>query len=150
MPVINIQLKGIDVNRDDFKETTRLKNINNNVLVKDIREQKINIGGPRNSLVFTFVFKSDYFLEKPKNKKFGTLEIIGDVFYIDDEKEMKSIMQEWKKKKKIKEPVLIQVLQSAFDVAKIEAIYMSRKVLLPSPIELPKVRPPNQSQGYIG
>ncbi len=150
MPVINVQLKGININREDFIGKMQLKNIHNNVLVKDVREQKVNMGNIKKALVFTFNFKSEYLLDKPKDKKFGTLELIGDVVYVTEEKLMNSIIKQWKKDKKIKESVLVEVLQAAFDMAKVEAIYLSRKVMLPSPIELPKVRPPSQNQGYIG
>lgn len=150
MPVVSVQLKGININRGDFSDKTIIKNINNNVVVTDIREEKFNIGEVKKALIFTFSFKSDYKLENQKDKNFGTLELIGDVVYINDEKTVKTILLQWKKSKKIKDSILVEVLQSAFEMAKVDAIYLSKKVLLPSPIELPNIKPPAQGQGYIG
>lgn len=149
MPVISVQLKGINANREDIKGEVKIKNIQNNIVITDVRDDKIDIGTPQKTLVFTWSFKSDYITEE-KEKKFGTLEIKGDAIYVNEEKELLNISKAWKKNKKLPENVLIEVLQSAFEMAEVEAIYFSRKVMLPSPIELPRIKPQGQGQGYIG
>ncbi len=138
MPIIGSNLKEIHLERIHELGSLKLKTIKNNMNIQDVYERKMDVMNIKNALVFDFEFTSDYISEDGESKA-GSILFRGEVLYSDTEKEIKQILESWKKKKDVKQSIMLPVLQAAFDIAQIDAIYLSRKVLLPSPIELPRV-----------
>jgi len=144
MAVIGVHLREISLKREDLEGELKIKNIKNNVDVLSVKERDFPAGESGKALIFGFLFSSDYELEEPKDKSFGSIRFVGDVAFTDKKKVIDSVMSSWNKNKKIEESVLMEVIQAAINEVNVEAIYLSRKVMLPSPIPLPQVSPPKK------
>ncbi|MBI2140268.1 hypothetical protein HYU14_05040 [Candidatus Woesearchaeota archaeon] len=109
-------------------------NIKNNVLIKDIKDQPLDLGSDsQKALKFVFEFTSSF------EEGLGNIALVGDVVYLGDVKETKSILDEWKKSKKVKKEVMASLLNTVLTKCNIEALILSQKVNLPPPIPLPRV-----------
>ena len=144
MRIIGTNIKKIHVVRNDLKGTVRIGKITNNVQITDVQEIELPTG--EKALLFEFKFTTDYQLEKPKGKKLGEIEIMGNIVAFCEEEERKDVMKAWKKKQL--EPSLFQsLLNTALEVSQVEALYNAKKVLLPPPIRIPQVRLERPGQG---
>lgn len=85
-----------------------------------------------NTVKISFVYQTEY------EPEFGTVEISGDVFYSADQKEIKTINEEWEKNKKINDELSVNLLNRIFSKASIEAAILTKEVNLPVPFNLPK------------
>jgi hypothetical protein len=144
MPVIGTQLKEIHAERRIPKGKEFRVDIRPDV--KNVREERVLLERRRKLLVFEFEFTANYTSEK---EKFGEVRIVVEVRYVNKEAKMRKIIQTWKKERRIEPEVMNEITGIAFEVAKIEAIYIARKVLLPSPIPLLKIKL-REKPGYIG
>ena len=116
-------------------------NISNNVAIKDISERDLTLGSDKQSgLKFTFEFVSKY------EPKVGEIKLIGDVSYIGDSKEVKKILEEWKKSKKINKEIMTSILNTVLQKCNIKALILSQDVNLPPCLPLPKVQVDNPSE----
>jgi hypothetical protein len=152
MPVIGSNFKEMHFKRNEFDSSKRLKlgQVKSDVKITNVSERKTNIPSVSESLVFEFEYIIEYSLEEPKNKKLGTVTIRGDIHYVDDSSKLKKAMKEWKKNKKVDEDFLKPVIAATLDISQIEAIYLARKVLLPPPIPMPRVKFSDKGREYIG
>ncbi|MBD3312355.1 hypothetical protein GF352_02795 [archaeon] len=142
MNLLGVTLREIHLVREDLSGSeVQLKNVQNNVNITDINLRGISPNSSDKALVFSFEYKTDYDLSKPKGKSLGKIHFLGEVAFSDKKKAMDKVLKSWKKDKKIDDDVLFPVLQAALNFVNIEAIYLARKVLLPSPIRLPQVKP---------
>ncbi|MDD5417571.1 MAG: hypothetical protein PHW96_01620 [Candidatus Nanoarchaeia archaeon] len=112
--------------------------VQNNVKIEDVFMRPLNVGSIDEAMVFNYLFTSKYTLEKPKDENLGEINILGEIVIIDDKKKMKDTLAAWKKDKKLDEAIMADLLSVALGNAQIEAISMSRKIMLPSPIPLPQ------------
>ena len=140
MPIVRTSLRESKVIRNDIKGKMKLGQLKSDIIIRDIVEISSEKGG-RGAAVFVYEFKTEYNLAEPKGKKLGTIDVVGEVFYVDAEKVIKETIKEWKKGKKIKKDILQAILNVAFEEAQVEALYQSKKVMLPPPIPLPKLKP---------
>jgi hypothetical protein len=109
--------------------------IANNVSITDVKEAKLNIGDvKKNGLEFTFQYLSEY---KPDVAK---IEIIGKVVDFEKEEKTKSILEIWKKDKKLPKEILGPIYNSILGKCNVEAIILSRDIQLPPPIPMPKIK----------
>jgi len=69
-------------------------NIKNNVSIKDIKEQSLNLGDKSQSaLKFVFEFASKY------DPDLGEIILGGDLLFMDSSEKVKKILNDWKKDK---------------------------------------------------
>lgn len=117
------------------KESIKGKvNIANNVSIKSIEKADLSLGkAKQDGVKFIFEFTTDY------EPDIANILLVGDVLFIDDEKKVKNILDEWKKTKKAPEDVMNQVLNTILSKCNVQALILSRDVNLPPPIPLPKV-----------
>ena len=110
--------------------------INNNISVKEIQRQEINMGQKKTqpALKFVFEFVSDY------DPKVGSILLEGEITYIADEKVIEAIVKDWKAKKVIEKDLMSIIINNALARCNIQALVMSRDVNLPPPIPLPKLQ----------
>lgn len=109
-------------------------NISNNVSIKDVQETNFSLGESKQSgIKFVFEFTSKY------EPDFGKIFLGGDVLFVSDDKEVKKILEKWKKEKKIEQEIMSPVLNSILNKCNVEALILSQTMNLPSPIPLPKV-----------
>ncbi|MDA1197255.1 MAG: hypothetical protein O2779_04810 [Nanoarchaeota archaeon] len=132
MTVIGFNFTKIEVVKNEG--VTGKINIKNNVSVKDVVEQPLDLGGGKQKAIkFMFEFVSNY------ETGLGHISLTGDIVYIGDDKETKEIIAEWKKAKKVTKEVMEKILNTILNKCNIEALILSQKVNLPSPIPLPQV-----------
>jgi len=143
MAIIGVNLREISLKRENITGNINIKNVKNNINVVEVKSVDVPIGQDGKALVFTFEFESDYEMSKPKEGLFGKLFFVGDVLFTESKSVMDAALKSWKKNKKVDDEVLLPVLQAALDNVTVEAIYLSKKVMLPSPVQLPRI---NKSQ----
>ncbi len=122
--------------------------ISNNVGIKNVKEIPLKLGELKQSeqtgLSFSFEFSSKY------EPGIGSIIIEGDVFYMGAKDEHAKIIKEWKKDKKIPQEVVNLVINTILTRCNIEAILLSREIVLPPPIKLPAVEEKIKGREYIG
>jgi len=141
MAVVAVNLREINLRREDIDAEVKIKNVTNNINLTNLKQVDFPLSDTGKALVFSFEYKSDYEMSEPKEGVLGTIYMSGDVLFTEKKKVLDSALKSWKDKQKVDDEVLLPVLQAAFNTVNIEAIYLSRKVLLPSPIQLPQIAP---------
>jgi len=122
----NVERKGL---------ATGKLNVSNNVVIKDVEEKQLNLGGKekQDGLIFTFEFTSNY------EPNVGTIALTGEVVSIEDPKLVKNIVKGWKKDKKIEPAIIRNVMNNILAKCTVQALILSQEINLPSPIPLPQV-----------
>ncbi len=122
----NVERKGI---------ATGKLNISNNVIIKDVEEKQLNLGGKekQDGLIFTFEFSSNY------EPNIGSIALTGEVVSIEDPKVVKDIVKGWKKDKKVDPAFIKNIMNNVLAKCTVQALILSQDINLPSPIPLPQV-----------
>ena len=132
MTIVGFNITKIDVERADSIKGKI--NINNNVSIKNIEATDLFMGkAKQKGLKFSFEFKTIY------EPKLAHILLGGNVVVLKEEKEVKSIVDDWKNKKKMPKDIMAHILNTILTRCNIEALLLSREVGLPAPIRLPKV-----------
>lgn len=132
MAVVGFNFNKILVEKKALKEGK--VDINNNVSIKEVEVADLSLGkAKQDGVKFVFEFTSKY------EPDYAHMTLIGDVLYLDSEKNIKAILEDWKKKKTIPKEAMTEVLNSILNRCNIQAMILARDVNLPSPIPLPKV-----------
>ncbi len=121
--------------------------INNNVSVKEAKEDSFSIGKDKQSIIkFIFEFTSKY------EPSIGTILFEGEVLYLDEPKKVKEILSAWKKDKKIPGEIMANLLNTILSKCNVQALILSQEINLPPPIPMPKVQmaAPEEKGNYIG
>jgi len=106
----------------------------NNINIKDVAEEDLSMGAAKEKgLRFVFHFSSKY------DPDMGSIDVEGNVLYLDDEKKIKEIIKSWKKDKKVPEDVMQAILNTILMKCNLEAILLSKEVNLPPPIPMPSL-----------
>jgi len=109
--------------------------INNNVTIKDIKEDTISLGkDSQNIIKFIFEFTSKY------EPAVGNILFEGELLYMEDPKKIKEILSSWKKDKKIQKELMGGLLNAILTKCNIQALILSQEINLPPPIPMPKVQ----------
>lgn len=133
MVIIGFSFTKMNVERK--KQVGGKISISNNVSMKDVEEHKLAVGsGKESALRFTFEFNSKY------NPEIGLIDLTGEVIYMAEEKQVKDIMKNWKKDKKIPKDIMSNILNNVLAKCNIQALILSQYMNLPPPIPLPKVQ----------
>ncbi len=121
--------------------------INNNVSIKDVKEDDFSLGRDKkqNVLRFIFEFTSKY------EPNVGNILFEGELLYMEDPKGAKEILNDWKKDKKLPKELMGGLLNTILTKCNVQALILSQQVNLPPPIPLPKVQVAEQpDKNYIG
>ena len=121
--------------------------ISNNASIKDITEAEFNFGpkSKQSGIRFTFQFTSQY------SPNIATIELAGELLYSADAKKCKEILSAWKKKEKLSQDVLTEVLNLIMMRCNVEALLLSKELNLPPPIQLPRItESQHETKDYIG
>lgn len=95
MPIVANNIGEVRI-KVDTKVPGRIIGVKNNMLIKEIDEKKI---GDKQALILTCDLLTTYMQETDKPVSQFLLE--EEVLYTDDEKNLKEVMDEWKKNKKL-------------------------------------------------
>jgi len=120
--------------------------INNNVSIKDIKEDNFSFGIDKQSNVIKFIFE---FTSKYE-PNIGTILFEGELLYMEDPKKARELLNSWKKDKKIPKELMGGLLNTILTKCNIQALILSQQVNLPPPIPLPKVQVSAPESSYIG
>ena len=138
---------GFDFTRIDAEKKGFVKgkiNINNNVTIKNVEEQNLNLGKEKqNALKFVFEFIAKY------DPGIGSIKLEGNVIYMAEQKKVKEILDGWKKDKKLPKDISTGILNTVLTRCNIQSLILSQNINLPPPIPLPKVQA-GEEKGYIG
>ena len=138
---------GFDFTRIDAEKKGFVKgkiNINNNVTIKNVEEQNLNLGKEKqNALKFVFEFIAKY------DPSIGSIKLEGNVIYMAEQKKIKEILDGWKKDKKLPKDISTGILNTVLTRCNIQSLILSQNINLPPPIPLPKVQA-GEEKGYIG
>ena len=121
--------------------------INNNVSIKDIKEDNFSLGKDKqqNVLKFIFEFSSKY------EPSVGTILFEGELLYLEEPKKAKEILNSWKKSKEIPKELMTVLLNTILTKCNVQALILSQQVNLPPPIPMPTVQMAAQAnKDYIG
>jgi hypothetical protein len=114
-------------------------NIGNNVAILGIEESTFSFGEEeQDTLKIMFQFTSRY------EPEVGSIDLIGDLVYIDSKPRIKEVLANWKEKKKVDQEVMTEILTVILNRCNIQALILARDINLPSPIPLPKVKVENK------
>ncbi|MEK6968295.1 MAG: hypothetical protein AABX51_06705 [Nanoarchaeota archaeon] len=120
--------------------------INNNASIKDVSEAEFNFGKAKQpGIRFTFQFTSQY------TPNIATIDFTGELLFSAEPKKCKEMISAWKKKEKLPQVVMTEVLNTIMTKCNIEALLLSRELNLPPPIQLPRINEAQQdNKDYIG
>lgn len=107
--------------------------VNNNVSLTNVEKAEFAVAPKQASAKFYFEFTAKY------EPKVADILLSGFLIFADKEESVKSIIDGWKKDKKLPKEVMSSVLNIVLSRCNVEALLLAREVNLPPPIPLPKV-----------
>src|SRR3989338_2068198 len=132
MPIVGCNYRKITLERKE--NVTGNINIKNNIAIKDVEEKEFALGKVKQQgLKFNFEFTTEY------EPNIGTINILGEVLFLDEPKKVKELAASWKKNKKLEPEVMQQVLNTALNKCNVKELILSEDINLPPPIPLPRV-----------
>lgn len=131
MTIVKINLHKVAAERNLDSKGGTIK-INNNVSLKNVEDLGFGIEGKK-GLRFSFAFNCNY------EPDLGKIDVEGQVLYVDDDKKVEEIKQQWAKDKRIPLDVMQEIINASLHKGNIQAIKVCEDVLLPSPLPMPKV-----------
>jgi len=131
MAFVGFEFNKIQVEK---KSKTGKITINNNVNLVNVTKADLKIGkNEENAIRFEFEYNSDY-------GDAGKIMLNGSVLYLTTSDEVKVIIDEWKKDKKVKKELMTALLNRILNKCNIQTIILSDTVGLPPPVPLPHVK----------
>jgi hypothetical protein len=132
MTIIGFNYKEIKVKKK--QNATGKVNITNNIAIKEVTKEELKIGQTaKEGLKFKFEFKSMY------EPDAAEIIILGDLISIESEEKVTSVLDQWKKDKKVDDEIMPVVLNYIFAKCVVESVLYSKSIGLPPPLPLPKV-----------
>jgi len=142
MKIIGFNFDKIEAERKEMKKGK--KEVNSNINIKDIKEEKIDMFQGKKSFKIEFEFTVDY---KPEIAK---ISLHGHLLTLLEEKESKEIKKSWKKKK-ISDNLRIPIFNFILKKCNLKALQFEEEFGLPPHIPLPTVKSNDQNkQSYTG
>ena len=141
MPVTRSQFReSVAVRNEIVADKVKLGSLKSDLKIVDVKNISIPKTKESGAALFTYEYSVHYELVEPKDQSLGKVIVKGELIFIESAKIIEEILSDWKKDKKIKPAILQEILNTALRDAQIEALEQSKKVLLPPPIPLPKIK----------
>ncbi len=129
MAIVGFNYLSIAATRGD-ERTAKIK-ISSNVSIKSIEKKDFSLGDSKQSaLRFLFDFVAKY------EPNVGSINLAGEVIYLDNAGKNKEILDSWTKNKIVPEPVMKSILNTILEKCNLQAIVLSNSVNLPPPIPM--------------
>ena len=139
MTIIGFNFTKVQVERKEG--AAKQVNVQNNIGISGVEEAQVNIGGGTSkALKFNFFFHSTF------EPELGHIKLDGEVIALFDASEAQTIMDGWKKDKKVPTEQATRVLNISLSKAQIMALLLSKEVNLPAPVQLPKIEAQQQKK----
>jgi hypothetical protein len=144
MPIVGFHFEKTQAERT--KKLQKGMKATHNIAITSVASEDIEMGKStkKPGIKFTFEYKVDY------QPKVGNLIIGGSVIYLEEEKQIKEILDEWKKNKNVNQEVTAQILNTAIVRCTIKALNMAQEINLPPHMPMPSVTARTKEQDYIG
>ena len=132
MPVVGFGFTKINVER--IGKLTGKVDIKNNAGINTVVKEDLTLGvSTQPALKFGFNFNVTY--EPGK----ATIDLEGEVIWVDKKEIIEETMKTWKKEKKISPTIMTPVLNAVLQRSNMQALILAKELNLPPPIPLPKV-----------
>lgn len=103
--------------------------------IKSVTKKELfSAGEKKDGVSIDYIYTSTYGKE-------SSIEIEGSLFLIGDATNLKELIKNYKKNKKLDENVAIVVLRRIFEVGMTNSVIIAKSMGLPAPIQLPRVVP---------
>ena len=110
-------------------------NIKSGMNIVDVVESEMIDATKQKAFLIKFAFETIY------EPKMGNINLEGELLYLSDLDTAKAIGDAWKKNKSLPKDIALKVFNKILHNCNVEALVLSREINLPSPIQLPKIRP---------
>jgi len=129
MSIIGFNFEKIMIERKG-KINSQLK-IKNNLSIVNVEQEKLNLTSSGDVLKFNFEYTAEY------EPKVGKIVLEGHILVMDDPKQVKEVLDGWKKDKKLPKEMMPQILNTILAKCNIRALSLTQDVNLPPHIKLP-------------
>ncbi|MBI2675578.1 MAG: hypothetical protein HYX24_03910 [Candidatus Aenigmarchaeota archaeon] len=140
MPIIGMNVRGIEASKKG-EEASQKIDISSTPRITDIKEVDFDLIGKK-VLSVAYEFTTTY------EPQIGRIKISGELFYMA--RDGKDIAKQWKKDKKLPEPVSLEILNHLFRRCLLKTAQLSEDLQLPPPIQMPRVMPKKPETSYVG
>jgi hypothetical protein len=140
MQVIGFNFEKISAER---KKTPEGKiEIKSNINIKSITQDKVELIKDKDVLKFGFEFSVDY------TPGIAELKFEGSVLIIFEKDKTKDILKKWKTKK-ISDEIRLPLYNMILTKSNLKALQLEEELGLPTHVPMPRLAPPQNSQGYV-
>ena len=129
MSIIGFNFEKIMIERKG-KINSQLK-IKNNLSIVNVEQEKLNLTSSGDVLKFNFEYTAEY------EPKVGKIVLEGHILVMDDPKQVKEVLDGWKKDKKLPKEMMPQILNTILAKCNIRPLSLTQDVNLPPHIKLP-------------
>jgi len=145
MPIVGFNFSKVMVEKNQKPELVKNIQVKNDVLITNVQEEKLPTGRTKaDGLKFDFKFLLKY------EPNVGQVELMGFIYYLDDQEIIKDIFKGWKKEKKIPKDITENIVNAVLAKGTIKALSLAQEVNLPPHLPLPAVNPKADPESYIG
>lgn len=142
MPIIGFNFDKILVERTGV--VGRQINVKHNLSLKDIKKNDLAFGANKRPVLrFDFLFAVEY-------EELGNLTMNGHVLFLEEDKKVKEVLDNWGKDKKIEPKLAESILNAILIKCNIKALMLAQEVNLPPHFNMPRLAPGAKSENYIG
>lgn len=144
MPIIRTGFRETKAVRNSIEKAKKisLDKLKNDIRIAEIKE--IEYKEDMGFVLVEYKYRVDYNLKEPEGKSLGYVDVTGEILYADKKEMIEELLKEWNDKRKIDREILSMFVGAAVNEAQIEAIVQAKKVNLPSPVPLPKLKAKTQ------
>ena len=145
MPFIGFSFDKIEATKD-VEEIKGNINIKHSLNIKDVKTHEIIMDKKQDVLKFIFEFKLNY------EPKVGSINLIGNMLYLEDKKKINEILSNWKKDKKLPNEVMQGLFNTVLTKSNIKALNLAQDINLPPHLPMPKITSVSKEKynEYIG
>jgi len=144
MPIIGFNYNKINVERkkDQLKGDVKIKN---DLVLQSITSTEIDVSKKKQEVIkLSFEFTTEY------QPNIGTITINGHLLFLESPENIKSILDLWKKERKLPQQFATGLINIILTKSNIKALELSQSVNLPPHIRLPVILPKQDFKNYIG
>lgn len=144
MPIIGFNYNKIIVERkkDQLKGDVKIKN---DLVLQSLTSTEIDMSKKKQEVIkLSFEFTTEY------QPSIGNIAINGHLLFLESSDNIKSILDLWKKEKKLPQQFATGLINIILTKSNIKALELSQSVNLPPHIRLPIISPKQDFKNYIG
>jgi len=132
MNTLNISFDSINAVKKDIPKTN--VNVTSNIGIDDVTNANIGVDKTNTTMKIAFTFATKY------SENYAEIILKGNMIVLEESKLAKTILDNWKKNKKLDKDFATIVLNNLMAKSSMESVLIAKELGLPSPIQLPRVR----------